>query len=155
MPLYETYVRWPTNLCSSGVGTYVICLMNIGSNLMQEAGGRIQVPSVRIQDTGFKAAELQASGCKIQVPGYRIQVPGLTFGRVCSCSTEFKQVCLCSRSVADFRIQVPSSRIQGSGAAGFGMQDPGSKFQVSRLCLTCLLLFQLFLPLLQIHPRCR
>ena len=31
MPLYETYVHWPTNIGSLGVGTYVICLMNIGS----------------------------------------------------------------------------------------------------------------------------
>ncbi len=33
MPLYETYVHWPTNIGSLGVGTYVICLMNIGSFL--------------------------------------------------------------------------------------------------------------------------
>ena len=115
----RTYVHW-------GWEHMLFASWTLCSYLMQEAGGRIQVPSVRFQDSnvriqvpGFKAAELQASGCKIQVPssrfqvsGYRIQVSGLTFGRVCSRSTEFKRVWLCSRSVADFRFQVPSSRFQ-------------------------------------------
>ena len=136
MPLYETYVRWPTNLCSSGVGTYVICLMNPMFIFDARSRG---------QDSGSKC---QVSGFKCQDPSSRIQGSG----------------------AAGFGMQDPSSRIQDSSSridlrssllmldrvqTSLPLFSLSRRLQVSRLCLTCLLLFQLFLPLLQIHPRCR
>ena len=112
MPLYETYVRWPTNLCSSGVGTYVICLMNPMFIFDARSRG---------QDSGSKC---QVSGFKCQDPSSRIDLRS-------------------SLLMLD--------RVQTS----LPLFSLSRRLQVSRLCLTCLLLFQLFLPLLQIHPRCR
>ena len=150
MPLYETYVRWPTNLCSSGVGTYVICLMNPmfifdARSRGQDSGSKCQVsgfkcqdPSSRIQGSGAAGFGMQDPSSKFQVSSVRIQDSSV-------------RIDLRSSLLTLDRVQTSLTLFSLSRR----LQVSGSKFQVSRLCLTCLLLFQLFLPLLQIHPRCR
>ena len=121
----------------------------------QVSGFKCQDPSSRIQGSGAAGFGMQDPSSKFQVSSVRIQDSSVRIDLRSSLLTlDRVQTSLTLFSLSR-RLQDSGSKFQDSRQRSCRFQVSGSKFQVSRLCLTCLLLFQLFLPLLQIHPRCR